>query len=206
MPALIDLTGKRFGKWLVIGRIHNYERDPMWLCECDCGSRHEVRGGHLRKGTSTGCFACRNHLISHGQAKEGAKSKKYRTWVAIKNRVLNPNQKDYTRYSALGMEHAWHDFDAFNIDVPDPPDDKSTIDRIDTSTGYFRGNVRWVSQREQCRNRQGNVWITYHGEKKLQSDWAKQFNTDPSTLRRRVQRLGVDAAFQLYIESKNVDL
>lgn len=195
MPPLIDLTGKRFGKWLVIRRALCCETEPLWVCQCDCGATHNVRGGHLRSGKSTGCFACRPVRIKHGQGAVSSRTKKYRTWLGIKNRVTNPNQKDFARYSNLGLEPDWYNFENFDADVPDPPNAASTIDRIDTTLGYFRKNVRWVTQREQCRNREGNVWIEFNGEKKLQSDWAKQLNTDPTTLRRQIQRFGLVAAF-----------
>ena len=195
MPRLIDLTGKRFGKWCVLRRAISCETEPLWICECDCGAKHEVRGGHLRSGKSTGCFACRQVHIKHGQGAITKRTKKYKTWLGIKNRVTNPNQKNFERYSKLGLEPDWYKFAMFNTDVPDPPHPTSTIDRIDTTRGYFRGNVRWVSQKEQCRNRQGNVWIEFKGIIKLQSDWAKELNTDSSTLRRQIVRLGVDAAF-----------
>ena len=53
----IDLTGKRFGKFLVIEKDPN-ERDyagTYWLCKCDCGREVSVFGGSLRQGKSTSC-------------------------------------------------------------------------------------------------------------------------------------------------------
>ena len=36
-------------------------------------------------------------------------------------------------------------------------------------------NCRWISQKEQARNKRNNVWITYNGEKRFLSDWLKLF-------------------------------
>lgn len=65
MSALIDLTGRRFGRLLVLRREGTYYYDdgfvavPLWRCRCDCGRETVVQGPCLRKGTtrSCGCLA-----------------------------------------------------------------------------------------------------------------------------------------------------
>lgn len=65
MPKLIDLTGQRFGRLIVIERdfeypiIHNLKNPrPHWKCKCDCGNTITVLGSSLKNGTtkSCGCF------------------------------------------------------------------------------------------------------------------------------------------------------
>ena len=55
-----DLTGKRFGKLVVIKRTiaPNGAREAYWECQCDCGNITNVRGTHLRQGkiVSCGCY------------------------------------------------------------------------------------------------------------------------------------------------------
>ena len=63
MPALIDLTGQRFGALTVLHRDGsephgNLRRWPVWRCECDCGYRVRVRGDSLRRGRTRSC-GCR---------------------------------------------------------------------------------------------------------------------------------------------------
>lgn len=41
MPPPLDLTGRRFGKLLVVARAEGKTRGGYWLCRCDCG-REEV--------------------------------------------------------------------------------------------------------------------------------------------------------------------
>ena len=57
--ALIDLTGKRFGRWQVIGPREKRNGVSVWLCRCDCGNEERPSGQSLRDGTSKscGCFA-----------------------------------------------------------------------------------------------------------------------------------------------------
>ena len=55
MSALIDLTGRRFGRLLVLRREGTYYYDdgfvavPLWRCRCDCGRETVVQGSCLRK-------------------------------------------------------------------------------------------------------------------------------------------------------------
>lgn len=62
--GLIDLTGKRFGKLVVIERAKDYiykhkqvkiTTSPQWLCQCDCGNIIIVQGGNLKSGNTTNC-------------------------------------------------------------------------------------------------------------------------------------------------------
>src|ERR1051326_5188427 len=58
-PRFIDLTGKRFGKRLVI-RFHSIRRSSgsvraYWQTRCDCGTISVVSGSHLRAGRSPSC-------------------------------------------------------------------------------------------------------------------------------------------------------
>lgn len=84
------------------------------------------------------------------------KTKEYRCWQNVKERVLNPNHQYFERYSVLGMEEEWKtDSDAFLAYMGAQPDQitRWTVGRIDNDVGYFKGNVRWEDSKEQNRNR-----------------------------------------------------
>lgn len=57
---MVDLTGKKFGSWVVKWR--SRRNDPwgraMWGCECECGTTAILRGDNLRRGKTTGCQRC----------------------------------------------------------------------------------------------------------------------------------------------------
>jgi len=59
MGKMIDLTGKKFGEYTVlgIGRTIRYSKSSaiMWKCRCSCGAIREVNGSHLRSGKSKSC-------------------------------------------------------------------------------------------------------------------------------------------------------
>jgi len=52
---VIDKTGNRYGKWVVLKRAENSPRGTRWLCKCDCGTKRVVGGGSLRDGKSRSC-------------------------------------------------------------------------------------------------------------------------------------------------------
>lgn len=57
MGKLIDLTGKRFGRWTILKRVMpNTKWDAhRWICKCDCGKIKILQGRTLKNGTSTNC-------------------------------------------------------------------------------------------------------------------------------------------------------
>lgn len=54
---LIDLTGERFGKLVVVQRDTSItKRGTYWICKCDCGNIISTRTDQLKRGkTSCGC-------------------------------------------------------------------------------------------------------------------------------------------------------
>lgn len=61
---LIDLTGRRFGRLVVIERDFEYQKNqkyarPYWKCRCDCGNIVTILGKSLREGKtkSCGCYS-----------------------------------------------------------------------------------------------------------------------------------------------------
>lgn len=55
---IFDLTGQRFGKWVVIERA--IEDGSKWYCKCDCGNYGNVTTNALIKGKSKSC-GCGKH-------------------------------------------------------------------------------------------------------------------------------------------------
>jgi hypothetical protein len=149
-----DMTGQRIGFRVVLGLAgKDGAGQATWHCQCDCGDVSVVRGSDLRSGRSLACAKCRTRA-THGHARTGARSPTYQTWVAMKNRCLNPATENYSRYGGRGVTvcQRWvESFDAFLADVGERPDGR-TLDRIDNFRGYEPGNVRWATRREQRLN------------------------------------------------------
>ena len=55
-----DLSGQRFGHWLVLYRTDDYvdskgNKSTKWHCKCDCGNESDVSASNLKSGTSLSC-------------------------------------------------------------------------------------------------------------------------------------------------------
>lgn len=51
----LDLTGQRYGKFIILGPAENIGRDTAWRCRCDCGAEKTVRTASLRRGKARSC-------------------------------------------------------------------------------------------------------------------------------------------------------
>lgn len=50
-----DLTGRRFGKTVVLALKGGRGKERVWICRCDCGSEHEAIGSVLNAGDKKSC-------------------------------------------------------------------------------------------------------------------------------------------------------
>lgn len=75
---LIDLTGQRFGRLVVLERApapeHTKRNSPYWKCQCDCGNIHLAESSNLRRGYVCSC-GC---LKSKGEEKISSLLQKYK--------------------------------------------------------------------------------------------------------------------------------
>lgn len=144
---VVDLTGKRFGRLRVVRRAdtNGLQGQVRWLCRCRCGNEHIVNAGNLTSGAVKGC-GCRRYG-EPGQAgltalystyKHGAKVRGYvfRLSKATFKRLSQENchwcgcQPRATKSAGRSKESQRHS--AYT---------HSGIDRVDSSKGYFKGNV-----------------------------------------------------------------
>ena len=158
MGQFIDRTGCRFGLLTVLGRGPNQGKRTVWICQCDCGNRREVRSCSLTSGNTRSC-GCLSAAVAgrlntiHGMCKRYPAE--HRAWMLIKQRTLNPNNPNYPRYGGAGISicEQWaSSFTAFFEHIGPRPSADHSVDRIDNSKGYFPGNVRWATAAEQVQN------------------------------------------------------
>ena len=102
MANIIDLTGQRFGRLVVIqkGKPHITSGGAYiatWICKCDCGNYTTVQAPKLRKGhtTSCGCLIKENK----GHAYEDLVGQKFNRLTVIK--FIPPSERTVRGYNWL---------------------------------------------------------------------------------------------------------
>ncbi len=108
-------------------------------------------GNHAR-GTASGAY---RHGEVHQIDGKRVASPEYRSWQMMKNRVMNPDGKDYKYYGGRGitMDPAWQDFSRFLADMGRRPSAELTLERLDSDGPYCKANCVWASRKEQARSR-----------------------------------------------------
>lgn len=194
MSARIDIEiGSIFGLWKVLGFYGVQASRRMYMCSCECGTVRPVTGQHLRQGRSTGCGCARAGPVKHGAAmtSDPFLRKAYSAWKNIKQRTKNPANAKYTSYRFRQMPHDLsEDFSEFLAEVGLPSDMSLSIDRVNNSLGYVRGNLRWATAKEQACNTSRTHNITYLGQTKPLQVWAEELGINRSVLSARLCRLG----------------
>lgn len=153
-----DLTGQKFGRLTAI----RFLSHGFWECQCECGRLTRVVSTALRKARcrSCGCLKIdelverRHRNPIHGHAAYGRRSPTYISWEQMMARCHTPGSTSYRWYGAVGIAvcDAWWVFARFLRDMGERPAGTS-LDRIDGTLGYFPGNCRWSTGREQNLNR-----------------------------------------------------
>lgn len=184
---LIDLTGRRFGRWTVLKWWPKHSVHPMqWESRCDCGRIFYLNGSKLTAGLTRCCRSCRR--VTHGQS--GAEATlTYRTWKQMRNRCNNPHNKDYHHYGGRGIKicKAWENYDRFRRDMGERPEGM-TLDRIDVNKGYSAGNCRWVTQTAQMRNTRVNRYLLWNGKTKSLAEWCEELKLSYYRVHSRLRR------------------
>ena len=202
-----DLTGKRFGRLVVLERAERYKtntgrRSTYYICQCDCGKTTTVTANHLTTGHTWSCGCAhkeqeevwKTYKLTHGKTTGKKLTKSYSRWMQIKQRCYNPNEVSYPFYGAKGIKmwYGWIDNPTAFCEYVESLDgydtEGSTIDRIDYTKDYEPGNLRWISLAEQQRNKSSNLWITANGETRILQEWANITGLERRVISMRLKR------------------
>ena len=143
MSKLVDETGNRYGRWLVLERWPESDRGAIWLCKCDCGTVRPVKGIRLRIGGSQGCGCERNErIIEHNQLASGEASLNaailhYKKQAEARNISWYLTKEDFKRITSLSCHYCGKlPSKVINRDKYNGNYVHSGIDRKDNDRGY----------------------------------------------------------------------
>lgn len=66
-PKVVDLTGKIYGKLVVLELDHIERSTRYWKCSCQCGGTAVVREGNLRHGITKSCGCLKKETKKHDE-------------------------------------------------------------------------------------------------------------------------------------------
>ena len=171
MSKAIDKSGQKFGRLTVIKLLYrNSHGDPVWLCQCECGTEKAILGPNLSNTKSCGCLR-REQLRTHGLRYTPI----YNTWSNMLARCNKSTHKDYKHYGGrgIGVCSRWHKFENFFTDM-NPRPKGMTLERKDNSGDYCPENCVWATRADQSKNKRSNVWLTAFGKTQILADWIKE--------------------------------
>lgn len=189
----VDLTGQRTGRLTVLyldEEMTKKKKRQYWVCQCDCGNIVTIIETALtstrdyRPPTqSCGCLQKEMTSKAHlglgawgGASSNPQTERLYKIWDGMHRRCYDSTNKRYNRYGDRGIiicDEWVNDFNAFKEwAYANGYQDDLTIDRIDYNGNYEPSNCRWATIKEQCNNKEGNVWITYNNETHTISEWS----------------------------------
>lgn len=161
MPSLIDLTGRRFGRLVVVGQAgRDKHKKPLWDCLCDCGENRTILGNSLTREKTKSCGCFQSDVVTkmstkHGHAKRGQESTEHIIWSLMIQRCTNPNSTNYKYWGGRGItvcERWLNSFENFLEDMGNRPSKNHSLDRIDNDGNYGPNNCKWSTRNEQRLN------------------------------------------------------
>lgn len=190
MGKIIDLTGQRFGKLVVLNLNKILKRGTYWLCKCDCGNYKIICGCELRNNDTKSCGCLQKQIVTrHGMYK----SKIYTVYANMLSRCYNSKNKRYKHYGGRGIKvcDKWLESDGqgflnFLHDMGEPPNQMS-IDRINNNGNYEPANCRWANIKQQNQNYRNNRNFTINSETKCLNAWCEFNNINPQVVRARLK-------------------
>lgn len=193
----MEYIGKKYNNWTIIDFIGQGKHlESLFRVRCDCGNEEIKAISAITKKKSKECKNCFSGAIKHGLSKTHLN----KIWRDIKART-NPNNKssnirNYAKLKISICEEWANDFMAFyNWSLANGYSDeklpngkhKWTIDRINVYGDYCPENCRWVTMKEQCRNKTNHLYLEYKGSTKKLFEWCELLNIPYKITARRLR-------------------
>lgn len=194
MGPRIDLTGRTFGRYTVLGLgvLHTKpsgQTQYKWRCVCACGAHREVFGYSLRSGKSKscGCYS-RDRTIRDSTTHGMTGTSTYKSWMNMRRRVYDPRSNRFRSHGSRGItiSPSWEKFENFYKDMGERPSGMS-LERLDNDGPYSKENCTWATPTQQARNRRSSRHLEVGGVTKTVAEWAEDYGHETHTVIGRLE-------------------
>lgn len=186
----VDLTGKKFGRLLVLRfsePVGKNKASSFW-CRCDCGNEKQVSAANLGGNIlSCGCLRKENPgIYKHGLKHGMCGTNTYHSWRVMMGRCFNINGN--SRYKHYGKVcERWLKFKNFFEDMGKAPVG-TTIGRVDVKIDFCKKNCCWMNSKEQNRNKLNTIRITVDGVSRPLIDICDELELNYNTIKSRFKK------------------
>lgn len=115
-------------------------------------------------------------------------------WCGMKERCNNPNSENYNWYGGRGIHvcEEWNNnfYSFYTWAINNGWEKGLELDRINNMKDYCPENCKWVTHKQQCRNRRSNVRVEINGISLLMCEWEERFNLRKKSLSKVKYRHG----------------
>ena len=189
-----DRIGLKFNRLTILDYIGNNK----FYCQCECGNTKEIKASSVILGEIKSCGCLERELKSkrslgnkYSATHNRSKTRLYQIWLDMKQRCYNKELKCYKWYGLKGIKvcDEWRndyiEFEKWALD--NNYSDTLTLDRIDSNCDYEPKNCRFITMREQSRNKCNTILITLNGKTQCLKDWCEELNLNYSTIKGRIK-------------------
>ena len=176
MPEIKDITGKRFGRLIVIQKAVNKKHNSKntatrWICKCDCGNTKIINSYSLRNGNTKSCGCLRRERIKHGNSG----TKLYAIWANMKCRnkktskiICNTWLNDFNNFKNWSLNNGYTDGMFFH--------------RKNGNGNYSPSNCYWATKAPQRQKKKKIRCIETGKIFKTQRDAGREYGVNPTCI------------------------
>jgi hypothetical protein len=152
----LDLVGHQFNKLKVIKKIGSKNGSIYWLCECECGKLREfpTKSINRKENISCGCYLYSKERSRKNKFWNGYEDIHGKWWGNIRKGAAKRSHQ-----FNISIKYAWKLFlkqekkcSLSGVDIKFSRSSRgfqrgettASLDRIDNSKGYIKGNVQWL--------------------------------------------------------------
>ncbi len=153
-----DLTGKRFGRLVVINFVNiDHTGKSKWHCKCDCGKEKIIQRSGLISGNSSscGCFQKENARKQQRARMKMFGDMPFTFFTRIKTLAKRRNKEFSISIKDIYQQYIKQDKKCYFTGIPigflddasqttGRDNNTASLDRIDSEKGYIIGNICFV--------------------------------------------------------------